>query len=70
LGRIYIVGRTSVDASLPVDFATLEWIWRAWREGRLEERLQSAAIATGAVYLVAELSYIDRLRRLARERPD
>ena len=47
----YFAGRATVDASLPVDRAALEGIWRAWREGHLEERLQSAAIPAGAVYL-------------------
>jgi hypothetical protein len=45
----------------------LQWrellaIWRAWKRGRLTEFLDETPISTGAVYLVAELQALDRVR--------
>ena len=39
----------------------LDWIWRLWREGRLDE-LRSTSVAPGSVYLLFELDRIDRLK--------
>jgi hypothetical protein len=40
----------------------LKAIWRSWKDGRLTQYLDTTAISTGAVYLVAELQALDRVR--------
>ena len=56
----------AVDAKLPVDRGILDELWTAWRQGRLEDRLQEAPIPSGAIYLVTELRYITHLRAVNR----
>jgi len=40
----------------------LQAIWRAWKDRRLTEYLDETPISTGAVYLVAELQALERVR--------
>ena len=43
-------------------------IWKAWRQGQMQDYLQSTPIPAGAVYLVYELRTIDKFRGVGPEK--
>jgi hypothetical protein len=45
----------------PTTAAELDAIWRAWRGGGLAEYLASKPISAGAIFMVVELRWLDRL---------
>ena len=47
----------------PVTAAELSAIWRAWKAGTLDSYLRAHPISAGAIFLVAELRWLDHVRK-------
>ena len=56
----------TIDMDRPVDRAVLTAYWQAWREHQLDASVRNQPVPVGALYLIAELNYLDHLRALRR----
>lgn len=54
----------TIDEHRPVDRAVLAAYWQAWREHRLDASVRNKSVPVDAIYLIAELNYLDHLRAL------
>ena len=52
-----------IAAGTPVTARELRAIWKAWRRGNLAAYLEHRPVSSGAVFLVVELRWLDRLRQ-------